>query len=230
MLKTDPIVVLRNNLKIKLRINSTDFQAFTNVWILEEYKIRRMHLGESDTVIDIGAHIGLFTVYISQFCPKGRIYCFEPVKENYDLLSYNINLNNLENTKIFNKAVTDKSSIAKIFLSTDESAHSFFIKGSKYVEVESISLKEIFDLNHIASCNLLKLDCEGSEYMILNSLPNDYFDYIQKIVMEYHLASEEPQLIHELVKKLISLKYDVNVEKKTSDSGLLFAIKSQNLK
>lgn len=230
ILKSDPIFLLRNNLKIKLRMNSTDIQAFTNVWILEEYNICRMDIQENDVVIDIGAHIGLFTIYISQFCTKGRIFCFEPIKENYELLSYNINLNKIENVRIFSKAVTDKSDTIRIFLSSDAAAHSLFIKGTKYVEVESTTLREILDSNKIEVCNLLKLDCEGSEYIILNSLPNFYFERIQKIVMEYHLAAENTQLIHDLVKKLVSLNYKVNRREKTRDSGLLFAIKDQNLK
>ena len=43
-------------------------------------------IDENDVVVDVGAHIGLFALYASQFCNNGKIYSFEPVKENYDLL------------------------------------------------------------------------------------------------------------------------------------------------
>ena len=49
--------------------------------------------------------------------------------------------------------------------------------------VESISLKKIFDENKINKCNFLKLDCEGAEFKILESLPNEYFNKINKIVL-----------------------------------------------
>lgn len=223
VLENDPILYLRNGLKIKIRINSTDIQAFTNVWILEEYNHRIFSIDESDVIIDIGAHIGLFSLYVSQFCKNGSIYCFEPIKENYELLLFNTNLNRLKNVKIFQKAVADKSEIVKIHLSSDAAAHSLFGKGSSCQEVESISLKEILDENKIENCNLLKMDCEGSEYLIMNSLPDKYFEYIQKIVMEYHLAAEKPILIEDLIKKLTSLDYEVIIEKNTDDYGLLFA-------
>ena len=229
-LKTEPIFVLRNNLKMKLRKNSTDFHAFTNVWILDEYNIHKLQIQENDTVIDIGAHIGLFSICASQFCTKGRILSFEPIKKNYDLLLYNIGLNEIKNAKLFPKAVSDKLGMVKVFLSLDSAAHSLFIKGKEYVEVESTSLKEILDSNEIKNCNLLKLDCEGSEYIILNSLTDEYFDRIQKIVMEYHLANEKPELINDLIEKLTSLNYRVKTVKKASDSGLLFAERDQNLK
>lgn len=223
MLNSNPILSLRNGLKIKVRTNSTDVQAFTNVWILEEYRRQLSLVNESDVVIDIGAHIGLFSLYVSQFYKNGSIFCFEPIKENYDLLSYNISLNKRKNVKAFQKAVADKSGVVKVFLSPDAAAHSLFLKGSSYQEVESISLKEILDSHEIESCDLLKMDCEGSEYMILNSLPEKYFDRIHKVVMEYHLITEKPELIQDLVRKLVSLNYEVVTEKKTDDYGLLFA-------
>ena len=225
MLTSDPVLLLRNNLSIKLRINSTDFQAFTNVWILEEYK-GAIEIKENDTVIDIGAHIGLFSIYISQFCKKGKIFCYEPIKENYDLLCHNINLNKKENVMHFLKAVTDKSETVKMFLNIDTAAHSLFVKSTNFIEVDSISLKEILDSNNIENCNLLKLDCEGSEYLILSSLPDVYFERIKKIIMEYHLIKGRPELTDELMKRLISLKYKISILKQSKDYGLLFAIKN----
>jgi hypothetical protein len=72
---------------------------------------------------------------------------------------------------------------------------------------------------------LLKLDCEGSEYIILNSLPDSYFEHIKKIVMEYHMADKKPNLLQNLIKKLNVLNYKIDVRKNTDDSGIIFAIK-----
>jgi hypothetical protein len=52
--------------------------------------------------------------------------------------------------------------------------------------VTSITLKDLFDKQGIERCNLLKLDCEGSEYEILYTLPSAYYSRIDTIVMEYH--------------------------------------------
>lgn len=224
-LKKDPILMLKNNLKIKLRKNSTDIYAFTNIWIWEEYKNKILTIGKNDTIIDIGAHIGLFSLYASQFCTDGKIYSFEPMKLNFDLLSFNINLNKIKNIKSFQKAVSNESGILKLYLNSDGAAHSVFQKGETYEDVESTTLKEIMDSNDIGFCNLLKLDCEGSEYIILNSLPESYYQRIQNIVMEYHLAKEKPELIKNLMNKLTSLNYQLIENKKYGDNGILFAIK-----
>lgn len=225
ILKNDPLIVLKNNLKIKLRTNSTDIYAFTNIWIWEEYKNKILSIGKNDTIIDIGAHIGLFSLYASQFCTNGKIYSFEPIKSNFDLLSFNINLNKIKNIKSFQKAVSNEFGVLRLYLSSDSAAHSIFTEGETYEDVESTTLKEIMDSNEIENCNLLKLDCEGSEYAILNSLPESYFQRIQNIVMEYHLVNEKPELIKNLMNKLSSLNYQLIENKKYGDGGILFAIK-----
>ena len=225
LLGGNPIFIFRNNFKVKIRADQTDFYVLTNVWLLEEYDNKKIQIKKDDVIIDIGAHIGLFTIYVSQFCNDCRIYCYEPIKENYDLLVDNIKLNNIKNTTIYQKDVTDKSSIVRIFLNQDNAAHSIFTESNKYEDIESISLKDIFDSNKIQKCDLLKLDCEGSEYIILNSLPDFYFQRIKKIVMEYHMADKKPELLENLIKKLRELDYKVDIRKNTTDSGIIFAIK-----
>ena len=224
LLRGNPIFVFRNNFKIKIRSDSTDFYVLTNVWLLEEYDNKKIQIGKEDVIIDIGAHVGLFTIYASQFCNNGKIYCYEPIKENYNLLVDNVKLNNIKNTTIYEKAVTDKSSIVRIFINQDNAAHSIFTESNKYENIESISLKDIFDSNQIQKCDLLKIDCEGSEYMILNSLPDFYFQCIKKIVMEYHMADKKPELLENLIKKLRELGYKIDIRKNTIDSGIIFAI------
>ena len=61
----------KTDLKIKIRTNSTDLMALTNVWMTNEYDIENFQIAENDTIIDIGAHIGLFSLLVSQFCKTG---------------------------------------------------------------------------------------------------------------------------------------------------------------
>jgi FkbM family methyltransferase len=207
---------------LKLRVNSTDLQAFTNVWLLEEYKKEGFQMSDNDIVIDVGAHIGLFTIYASQFCKTGKIFSFEPVKENFEILTENIKNNNISNAIIFNKAVLDKKQILKIYLNDDESAHSCYKEGPNFIEVESISLKEVMDSNNISICNFLKLDCEGAEYEILNALPDEYFSKIMKIVLEYHFYDKKPELLDKLKNRLNNLRYTIHDIPLSNGLGLLF--------
>ena len=63
----------KSGMKIMIRTNSTDLMALTNVWMIDEYNIESYEITENDTVIDIGAHIGLFSLRVSNFCTKGCI-------------------------------------------------------------------------------------------------------------------------------------------------------------
>ena len=78
----------KTGLRIKIRVRSTDLMALTNVWMINEYDVEDFEINTNDTVIDIGAHIGLFSLLVSQLCKTGKILSFEPVSENFDLLVY----------------------------------------------------------------------------------------------------------------------------------------------
>ena len=200
--------------------------ALTHVWLIGEYKSENFDIKDTDIIIDIGGHIGLFSLYASQFCKNGLIYSFEPVPENYNLLIDNIQSNDLNQIKTFNLEVSNSNSNVKLYLNDDEAGHSIFSKSSKTITVDAISLQQIFDDNNIENCNFLKLDCEGTEYEILQNLPLSYFNKIEKIVIEYHMADSHPELLENLKKLLISQNYSLKTKKLFSDIGFLYALKN----
>ena len=215
----------KNDLEIKIRVNSTDLMALTNVWMIKEYELEKFCIKNNDIIIDIGAHIGLFSLLVSDSCPKGKIFSYEPIKKNFDMLKQNLESNKLKNIFPFNLAVSKDSSNVKLFLDGDDSAHSIFEKNSEFVTVESISLDKIFDINNIDSCKLLKLDCEGAEYEIIDSLPNQYFDKIENIIMEYHFADSKPELIQKLILKIKNKGFTITTKPHHNDMGFLIAQK-----
>lgn len=219
------ILNLRNGQKIKMRTNSTDFYAFVNVWIVQEYKKDGFDINNNDTVIDIGGHIGLFALYAAQSCKNGRILSFEPMLENFSILKENLSLNGQTNISAFNAAVTKKSGKVKIFQDKDQAAHTLYGKSDKYVEIDAVSLKEIIDSNNISKCDLLKMDCEGAEYEILATLSDDYFQKISRICMEYHPIEDHSKYLSELVTRLKKLGYTVVTVPYSDGLGLLFANK-----
>ena len=216
-----------SDLKMKIRVKSTDLMQLTTIWLIREYEVPGFEIKENDTVIDVGGHIGLFMLFCEQFCRKGKIYCFEPVLDNYRIFLDNVKLNNLENVFSFNTAVSKQDGNIPLYLNDDASGHSVFLKSSNSIQVDSITLQKIFDLNNIKKCNLLKLDCEGSEYEIINSLPDSYFSMIDKMIIEYHFAEKYPKLLTDLIKKLEFTSFSVNVKKLSDDTGLIFAVKNQ---
>nr|AIF20296.1 FkbM family methyltransferase [uncultured marine thaumarchaeote KM3_89_C12] len=215
----------KTDLRIKIRVRSTDLMALTNVWMINEYDIEDFKINTNETVIDIGAHIGLFSLLVSQLCKTGKILSFEPVHENFDLLISNLKLNHVKNVLPFNMAVSKNSGRLDLFLNNDQSAHSIFSKSSESISVESTSLQKIFEENKISSCKLLKLDCEGAEYEIIDSLPSKYLDKIQNMVIEYHLADTKPELVKSLILKIKNAGFKIKTRPHHNDMGFLIARK-----
>jgi len=217
------ILETRKGVKIKIRVNSTDFMAFTHVWLLQEYDKSGFEIRDTDIVIDVGAHIGLFALFSSQFCKNGKVYCFEPIKENFDLLESNLELNNIRNVVATNVAVSSNNGIVTIYLDEDEAGHSMYGAGTKQVQVKSFSLQEIFDSNKLKKCDFLKMDCEGEEYKIIDSLSTSYFDKINKMCIEYHFTDSKPHLLQDMIKKLELSSYMIDTRKILPSIGFLYA-------
>ena len=215
----------KTGLRIKIRVRSTDLMALTNVWMINEYDIENFKINTNDMIIDIGAHIGLFSLLVSQLCKTGKILSFEPARENFDLLVSNLKLNHIENVLPFNIAVSKNSGRLDLFLNNDQSAHSIFSKSPEAISVESTSLQKIFEENKISSCKLLKLDCEGAEYDIIDSLPPEYLAKIQNMAIEYHSADTKPELAKNLILKIKNAGFKIQTRPHHDDMGFLIARK-----
>ena len=226
LIKSEHIILeSRNGMKIKLRVNSTDIMAFTHVWLLHEYDRSEFEINDTDIVIDIGAHIGLFALFASQFCKNGKIYCFEPVKENFRLLEANLILNNIKNIIAVNAAISTNNENVIIYLNEDESGHSMYVTGSKKIQVKSFTLQDVFDSNKLQKCDFIKIDCEGEEYEIIDSLSIPYFDKINKMCIEYHFVDTKPELLQNMINKL-ETSYAVHTRKILPSIGFLYAKKT----
>lgn len=179
---------LRNGLIYKLRGGSTDRFIVNEVWFHKAYNPEGFEIKPNDIVVDIGAHAGIFTILASYYAKNGKVYAFEPFKENYNLLLENINLNKARNIQVFNKAVSNKSGKLKFYVSTSKnkgqnSMHKLG-ESQKEISVEKISFRNF--LKTIPKIDFLKIDCEGAEYKILFSLNKKELQKIKKISMEFH--------------------------------------------
>ena len=94
----------KEGMKIKIRTDSTDLMALTNVWLVNEYNMESFGITKNDTIIDIGSHVGLFSLLASKFCTEGKIFSYEPIKDNFECFVSNIKLNQIKH--IFMRKIT----------------------------------------------------------------------------------------------------------------------------
>jgi len=130
-----------------------------------------------DVVIDVGANLGYFTALAATLCgPQGKVFAFEPHPKTSKLLSKNIAANKLANVVIVQKAVSDQSSTANLFLATRSDQHSMIheplelkpegARVGKPITVDTITLDEFLGDLEIGP-RLLKMDIEGAEPLAL---------------------------------------------------------------
>jgi len=200
---------LKNGLKFNTRTKTSDKGIFVELTLGDEYLIDDIELPKDSTVLDIGGQIGVFSVYIAE--RAGRVFSFEPVPGNFQMLKENIRLNKLEKKIIpFNLAVSDKKGKEKIFLHNENSgAHSIYYKGKEFVEAKTTTLKDIFLEKNIEKCDLIKMDIEGAEYGVLYNLDEKIFIKIERIAMECHELNNEKMNWKHMKKFLESKGYKV---------------------
>ncbi len=169
-----------NGFKVKVRRRTSDELFVQNIIVNKEYTPPGFEIHESDIVIDIGGNIGTFALLASRYASRGKVFTFEPNSENYKLL--------VQNILPIHAAVSGSIGKIKLFRGSDGGFHSIHedraYNHERYELVDSVNLKDIFEVHSIVRCDFLKLDCEGAEHDILYSLPKEYYSRINKIAME----------------------------------------------
>jgi FkbM family methyltransferase len=130
------------------------------------------------TVYDVGANIGFFTMLCSRLVgPEGRVYAFEPIPENLATLRHNVVLNGLSNVTIVEQALSSSTGTAEMFVSPWSAFHSLNVEGASkqanhgpeagQIEVRTVTLDEFVEREGVRAPDLLKIDVEGAELIVL---------------------------------------------------------------
>lgn len=161
--------------------------------VATQYYQDRIDYAALKTVVDIGAHIGAFTALVKGTAPACRVVAVEMMHDNYTLLSANVAP--LEGvTAVYAQMWYGRDDLhayrnvgnygACGLLSTD--IHQQDIETCEVSDVR-LTLEELCDLYDIGSADVLKLDCEGSEWNILEHAKPETLRRFKHIVGEWHL-------------------------------------------
>lgn len=119
-----------------------------------------------DTVIDIGANIGYYTLILARLVGKeGKVFAFEPEQSNFCLLNKNIKINNYNNIKAIKKAVSNKTGQTDLYISEENKGdHKIYYSGDnrQSVKIDVTRLDDYF-LDFKGEINLVKIDIQGAE-------------------------------------------------------------------
>lgn len=170
-----------------------------------------IHTG--DTVLDIGTHIGYYTLMFSRWVGNnGRVIAFEASKKNYDKLANNIRHNDFHNIIAINAAASNKDEERDFYLNDDGNAGSNSLYphsgNMKKESIRAVNTGKLLASEISTPPRLIKIDVEGHEPAVLQSLDSildvsgnispHVFVEVNKVTLE--AAGYSPESVFELMR------------------------------
>lgn len=224
--RADIFNVLKN-LKYYNTVDKQPGLPLYEIFLNDIYTKGNCRVEEHDTVFDVGGNIGLFSYY--SICRGAKeVYCFEPSPVSAACVRENFKFSNLFLEEV---AVSNKNGKIEFFDDQNDSICSSMFKetsSSKKIICDSVNLIDYIKNKNIKKVNYLKLDCEGAEYDIIESLPDDFLFYdVEKICVEYHMntGGRILPMINKLKLCGFDIEFQFNKDQVRDELGIFYACK-----
>ncbi len=130
-------------------------------------------LKKGDTVFDIGANIGYYTLLAAKLVGKeGKVIAFEPEPSNFELLRKNVRLNGYTHVTLEPYAVSKETGKIRLFLNDrNKGDHRIYDSGEarKSIEIQTVSLDD-YCHDHPGRVDFIKMDIQGAEAAALQGM------------------------------------------------------------
>lgn len=210
---------------MKVRFTPRWSRYYTAEYETDNYQFLKTHLKPGMQVIDIGAHIGLFSVCSSQLVgPTGKVICFEPTPGTYNILKQTLHLNHCTNVMAIQAAVSAQEGKTIFYVSNTEGCNDNSLiknkseKDLNHFEVDLVSIDGIVRKYNLSPA-LVKVDAEGAELDVLKGLDHTMITQRPMIILGLHPAfiamkGDSLKQIWDIIKKN---RYRVVYEEKEMD-------------
>lgn len=192
----DKYIIVRNKdfEKIWLRKGSTDIAVFEQAFLQKDFLPLELSAKDNKievkSIIDAGANCGITTVLFLHAFPNATVIAVEPDPDNFDVLVKNT-AQFKERAKCIQKAIWKTNE--NIQLTSDWGDGQAWAKAVKPIEDEGgqkvlgITINDLLDLYDIKTCDLIKMDIEGTEELLFSDLtPPSFLDRVKCLAVEIH--------------------------------------------
>jgi FkbM family methyltransferase len=190
---------------------SSDLDVFAQILNYLEYKplvetfkanfVNRKEL----KIIDAGSNIGLTTLYLSRFFDDATFVCIEPNESNFEVLSFNLEFNSIENAQKIKGGVWSKNTSLKLVSDfRDKSDWCFRVEETdEKTDLEAFSIPYLIKKFNWNTIDILKIDIEGSEKEIFTNPTSDisFLAITKCIAIEIHDEFDCREAIYEILKQ-----------------------------
>jgi FkbM family methyltransferase len=184
----ETIVLTVNSHQIKLTVSGAYAGALKGIFLENEYDCRPFLQDSPCRILDLGANIGMGTLYMSTLFPEAEFVCVEPDPRNVPLLRKNLEQNGLK-PRIVEAAIASAPGQLKLRFGNDptcsalESSSMHVLEDFVSVPVRTVvAVMEEAEWDHI---DLVKIDIEGTEDELLAE-HSSWLQQTKAVIMEIH--------------------------------------------
>jgi len=140
-----------------------------------------------DTIIDVGAHIGYFTLKGAQKVGiNGLIVSIEPCPQNYSLLRKNVGYINSPRIVVAKLALREESGTTELYLKPGTVGHSIMSKTDRIIKVPTTTLDHLCQKLGVNRVDFIKINAEGAEHEILKGAEKTLKTLGLKLAIQVH--------------------------------------------
>jgi len=178
------------NITVKMGISKFKVKDKASITVLdssyETTSMKRLDLQQGDVFVDVGAHIGKYTIVAAaKVGDKGKVISVEPFPPNFALLKENVLLNRLGNVEVINVAAWNSSNQLRFFVGAS-SAHggAYFNYDLNSITVKAEKIDRIVADAELSHVDWIKIDVEGAEYEVLQGLEKTLDKFKPRLIVE----------------------------------------------
>ncbi|MCS3529174.1 FkbM family methyltransferase [Chryseobacterium sp. JUb7] len=175
------------------------YEIFWNKTYDEHLKLTKK---EPKIIVDLGAHIGMTSIYFALQYPNAKIYAVEASSENFEMLK--ANTQSFKNIVPINAAAHYED--GTVNFGNNELSYNQKVSESGS-PTPALSIKKLIDSNELNSIDLLKIDIEGGEIDLL-SKNNSWLNTVGDIIIEIHQPYSAERLTQDLKPFNFKIKLD----------------------
>jgi FkbM family methyltransferase len=182
---------------------------------------------EDDVIVDVGAHIGTFSLLAASKVGGGQVFAAEASRDSYNLLRINLALNHRHTVEARHLALSDREGTCTLFHDVGNWGNSTVAELSKSSEtVSCCTLAQFLGRNGIEHCDFMKMNCEGAEFPILLSSPQPVLERIDNLLVLYHCDLWKENAESDLISHLEACGFDCTIRNRSEQRGWIIATRA----
>lgn len=196
---------------------------------IEHFSIIKYLITHDDYVIDVGANIGIYTIYMSKIVGRdGIVYAIEPVPRNLMILDYIISKLSLDNVYVLRCAASDENTSSFIHIPLCDGHRNYYRayldrKDTNCVfQVKTRTIDSLMALNK-KQISFIKIDVEGHENQCIRGGMKTIERYKPALLIE---VKNNPDMCGSLTHELFRILMNMGYEPYTMENRLIRKRKS----